>query len=209
MEVYYLFLRPDESSSHLISSWAYNTQQVLSVMNLLGKLLSWSSHSLLTEKILPLYPKVRYPPFVLLFIDHFIKVLVRVHLPKWNWKKSFLRFPNRNCSTPLIEGIGKKSLDCDTAQLGRLTMISTIYPHHVRVAVPSIFERAQIIFQRCDSVSKFCTHSVWVGCKYIHTFFITTEQQQQYVFLLKEGGMKKAFSKKGRLILWKLPTGTL
>jgi len=38
-------------------------------------------------------------------------------------------------------------------------------------------------------------------------FFITTEQQQ-HVFLLKEAGMKKAASKKGRLISQKLPTGT-
>lgn len=125
-------------------------------------------------------------------------------------KKKNWDFSARNCSVPLREDTGEKPLDCNIAQLGRLTMISTIYLHHVRVTVPSIFKRAQIIFQGCDFASKFCTHSLWVGCKYIHIFFIIAEQQQeQHIFLLKEAGMKKPAFKKGRLISWKLPTGTL
>lgn len=77
----------------------------------------------------------------------------------------FSYFSTRNCSTPLSEDTGKKSLGCNLVQLRSLMMISTIYPHHVKMAVPSIPKRAQIIFQRCDSVSKFCTHSFWGGCK--------------------------------------------
>lgn len=99
-----------------------------------------------------------------LFGNHLVLWFFLMVNALWNVEK-FLYFSTRNCSTPLTEDSGKKSLDCNLVQLRSLMMISTICPHHVKMSVPSISERAQIIFQRCDSVSKFCTHSFWGDCK--------------------------------------------
>lgn len=86
LKVCYLFSTDQQKALLLlISSWSYNTQQVWSVMNLVGKLLSWSSHSLLTPAhTFPCTQRRDFHHFFFCFLDQFIKVAVPVHLPKWN-----------------------------------------------------------------------------------------------------------------------------